>query len=549
MSQAQRRKAESLSRPELVELARYCGLRGADNDFRTPYRNREWICANLPASIFGSSRSKKTRSKNQRGGDDPVIGLEQQEAPVFPGSGASAESLAEFKRKKLLYCKGPPLTLPVELNEDDPDYDEIYRALYPEGPPEIPKELEAPEVPPELPGPPGKGKKATEAVITSGGIGTSGGLAGFAEAVAEKARKEAVKIEAVPETPGLIPPTKPLPLGEGGKKTLAAMREFKPTPPSEIGEAQPELPGLIPLRPGEEPVTPSEYGPGPSLIPSEYGPLPPLEPEVVIPGVVPPEGAEVPAGPPEGAEEAERVEVPKKKRAKKKCPTECPDGFTMNEAGLCLEVMKTCPAVEDCKTELQSLGLKEAEARTLLDGVKEKLVACEFSSKGWKQTESDLKDLRLTKEQADRILNSVGRHLVARMDAGEKLDTLLDTIQKTLDQTSAIVAALPPALQTEFAIQSESNIISVPQPPPMPSRSSPATKAGTGLSADALQGVALRKITPSEIAATRAAGQEGMQNLLEEAMAKRRGAITGTAEKATEESPLTQSASAEGDWD
>lgn len=73
MSQEQRRKAESLLRKELIELARYCGIKDAENNFKNPYRNKGWICANLPAFVFEpinaptqSSIRKKKRSAAMR---------------------------------------------------------------------------------------------------------------------------------------------------------------------------------------------------------------------------------------------------------------------------------------------------------------------------------------------------------------------------------------------------------------------------------------------------------------------------------------------------
>ena len=548
MSEEQRRKAESLSRAELVELAKYCGMEGASNNFESPYRNRKWICENLPASLFGPQKSTmstyaKTRSiksstpksfSTQKGGEESegakatmaaiasgstggtsgaLAGLSQEiarRALITQGllpelsQGTAVESISNIPAdisldlplvpeipsvhvpmegeyvpgtgKRLKYCATKPPTLPLEIDESDPSYREIFEALYP---PKIGTYAPLPEIPRVLPPTPSRPLPPIPEGPFPGLPETPEGPEG-------------------PEAPG--GPAK-WQLSEGAKATLIAMQN---TP-------EPSPYGVLPLSPAPsaEPV-PTQYVPIPGPSKSEYVPLPPIEPivpEQPIPETLPiiPEAPLFPVPP------------PKKKKAKKQPPkATCPAGFDMDDkSGLCLEVMKTCPAVEGCKAELESLGLKQKEAEKLLDSVKEDLIACQSSSAGWKQIEADLKNINLTKEEADRILVSIGKHLSARIRAGESLDSLLDRIQKTLDQSAETVANLPPVAAQEFAIVTGTTVA----PPPMPkaktakakSTAPIATSKSTGKSTGSgkyetsprpstveLQEVKLKKVTPKE---------------------------------------------------
>ena len=109
--------------------------------------------------------------------------------------------------------------------------------------------------------------------------------------------------------------------------------------------------------------------------------------------------------------------------------------------------------------------MKYQDAQKLLEGVKTDLLTCESSMSGWKQIESDLKDLNLTKQEADRIIVSVGKHLSARIKSGETLDSLLDNLQNTLDSASMQVMALPAPAVEKFADITGSAILPPPLPP------------------------------------------------------------------------------------
>jgi hypothetical protein len=556
MSQAQRRKAETLSRAELVELAKYCGMPGASNNFESPYRNRQWICANLPVSLFGSSSgsqnskttSYKARSKKQRGGQLESEGAKATMAAIASGSsggtsGALASLSEEVARRaristdvsldlpplpeipnipiegqyvpgtgrRLKYCATNPPTLPLEIGEEDPSYKEIFEALYP---PKIGTYAPLPEIPGVPPGiPPG----------VPPGI-PPGVTPGIPPGIPSR------PLPTIPEGPlPSLPeaPEAPVPVGfklsEGAKATLIAMQKEK-EPYEPYGPYGPY--GLLPLSPppSVQPIT----------TPSVYQPLPliPKGPE----GPEGPEGPIIPEAIPAIQKEADKkLPVPKKKRTKKLPKKPCATGFYMDDqSGLCLEVMKTCPAVADCKAELESLGLKQKEAEKLLDSVKEDLISCQSSSAGWKQIEADLKSINLTKEEVDRILVSIGKHLSARIRAGENLDSLLDRIQKTLDQSAETVAALPPVAAQEFALVTGTIVA----PPPMPVPKANSTKITAVMpvrspskpSAAELQGVQLRKVTSEEKKST----QKDLESTLQAAVLQnpafiaRRQAIEGT---------------------
>jgi hypothetical protein len=271
--------------------------------------------------------------------------------------------------------------------------------------------------------------------------------------------------------------------------------DFNITNVPDIAPLAPVLPEFPPINPNIKPL------PSPLSPPSPPSPLSPPSPPS-RPSPPSPPSPSSPPGP-----------VNRKKKTKKLPKKPCATGFYMDDqSGLCLEVMKTCPAVEGCKLELTSLGLKLKEAEKILDSVKEDLIICQSSSSGWKQIEDHLKSINLTKEEADRILVAIGKHLSARIRAGENLDSLLDKIQKTLDLSIALPVPEDPVLRPELF-----------------KKSGNANKP----SAQDLLGVQLRKVTLGEKKST----QKDLESTLQSAIMQnpgfiaRRQAIEGTQDE------------------
>jgi hypothetical protein len=540
-------RAENLSRDELIELGRLCNMPGAQGGFKNPYRNREWICANLPHFLDQPKGNKTRRQRklqqqghqglhSQRGGQEPIVGqYVPMPSPLSSLNQAPLPPLmtGNFPKRKLYYCPTDPPTQALEIDEDDPRFLEM-EAMFRSLPPPTTTPLVSLESTPGMIG-------------TQGTEGTEGS-------------------ESIYQTLPLSPigtDTQPLPaaptgaeeLSPGAKATQAAIAS------GATGVTSDRMAGLaeeIAKRAATSTpeVTPTPTIEAPSFEGSQYG---------FIPGMPKPE-TPIPPKPKAKPRTPKRKPLPARPSTKfaKAERTTCQIGFNYDETtGMCLEVAKTCPDIEVCKAELASLGMREKDVQQLLDQVKNDLLACQSSSQGWKEIQNELQSMNLTKEETDRILVSVGKNLVARIKAGENLDSLLDRIQKTLNEGAVQVAM---ATEAGVPLSDVPTLIAPIVPPPLPvagirsripstlnvTQAPLAQSTGlagltglTGLaaatgatgsagakrpSAEQLQGVVLRKVSPVERKETQQELESTLQGALlsNPAFLARRQALQGS---------------------